>query len=228
MQIGDYQINKKNVAAFIQGNVRNLKEKLGDDFFKNPPHIREQVIWRMSRANPDCINSGKCVACKCDTPALFYADKGCERNPNPCYPAMMNKELWEVFKNEGEIKMEEIEKVETHLGLPVEISPSTFEFGEIEEGEVIDCEFEFKNICDETIIITNVRTDCGCTTPTYKKEPIPSNESTTLKVSFNSRARLGIIKKGFTVYYTKFPQDPKGSRAYTRRALFDGKVTPKK
>ena len=47
-----------------------------------------------------------------------------------------------------------------------------YNFGTIPEGPAVSTDFEFKNIGTEPIILSGVQASCGCTTPTWPKEPI--------------------------------------------------------
>ena len=83
-----------------------------------------------------------------------------------------------------------LNEITTTTGLTkIEFQESTFEFGEIEEGEKIKNVFIFKNTGTEPLIITNAKGSCGCTIPMYPKEPIMPGESADLLVEFNSKGK---------------------------------------
>jgi hypothetical protein len=63
-----------------------------------PEYIMEQIEWRKTKA-PNCLSLGYCTYCGCDTPALFYEDRGCKDPDKQCYPKIMSKKEWENFKN---------------------------------------------------------------------------------------------------------------------------------
>lgn len=69
------------------------------------------------------------------------------------------------------------------------------EFGRIHEGEVIEYEFSFTNSGKKNVLITKAEASCGCTIPTYPKEPIAPNESGMIKVEFNSSGKFGHNEK---------------------------------
>lgn len=69
------------------------------------------------------------------------------------------------------------------------------EFGRIHEGEVIEYEFSFTNTGKKHVLITKAEASCGCTIPTYPKEPIAPNESSIIKVQFNSSGKFGHNEK---------------------------------
>jgi len=60
-------------------------------------------------------------------------------------------------------------------------------------------EFVFKNTGKEPIIITNVQSSCGCTVPTYPKEPINASKTGNISVSYDTK-REGSFTKTITVY----------------------------
>src|SRR5580698_10167170 len=62
---------------------------------------------------------------------------------------------------------------------PVMIFPEeSFTFGEVPEGPQVTHEFKFTNTGKEPLVLSNVKASCGCTTPSWPKEPIlPGKES---------------------------------------------------
>lgn len=65
-------------------------------------HIREQIRWRISVMDSDCFTQGSCKICGCDTTALQMANKQCGK---PCYPKMMGKTEWYIYKYFKKIKL---------------------------------------------------------------------------------------------------------------------------
>ncbi len=60
------------------------------------------------------------------------------------------------------------------------------------------CEFKFTNIGKEPLILTNVRSSCGCTVPKWPREPILPGQSDIIKVEYKTN-RIGRINKTITV-----------------------------
>lgn len=58
--------------------------------------------------------------------------------------------------------------------------------------------FKFQNTGNEPLLITNVKTTCGCTVPSYSKEPILPGESGEIKINYKTN-RLGAFTKSITV-----------------------------
>jgi hypothetical protein len=72
-------------------------------------------------------------------------------------------------------------------------------FGVITEGEQVETTFTFKNEGKANLIISEARGDCGCTVPSYPKEPISPGKEGKITVSFNSSGKVGENTKRVTV-----------------------------
>ena len=73
------------------------------------------------------------------------------------------------------------------------------DFGELESGKVVDMEYKFKNTGDETLIIKNISSSCGCTVTKVEKKEYKPGEEGTIPVKFFSRGYNGKIVKTITV-----------------------------
>ena len=74
-----------------------------------------------------------------------------------------------------------------------------FNFGTIKQGDAATHEFTFVNVGKEPIIITSAQGSCGCTVPTWPKEPIAKGEKSVIKVTFNSAGKMGMQDKTVTI-----------------------------
>lgn len=74
-------------------------------------------------------------------------------------------------------------------------------FGSIEYDSDGNCIFAFKNEGDKPLIISKVNTSCGCTTPSYSKEPIQPGQSGEVKAHYDTK-RVGSFHKTLTVVFT--------------------------
>lgn len=61
------------------------------------------------------------------------------------------------------------------------------------------CEFKFTNTGKEPLILTNVRSSCGCTVPKWPREPILPGQSEVIHVEYKT-TRIGRINKSITVH----------------------------
>ncbi len=86
------------------------------------------------------------------------------------------------------------------LGSPIiEFDKSEFDFGTINEGDVVDGEFIVANKGKTDLIITDAKASCGCTVPEWPEEAIKPGDSAKIKFSFNSRGRAGKQSKTITL-----------------------------
>jgi len=74
-----------------------------------------------------------------------------------------------------------------------------FDFGIIAKGANAECIFPFVNISQAPVIITDVEASCGCTSPSWTKEPITPGNTGQIKVKYNTNI-AGIFTKTIMVY----------------------------
>lgn len=72
------------------------------------------------------------------------------------------------------------------------------DYGTIKQGADGGCEFKFTNTGKEPLIISNAVGSCGCTVPTYPKEPILKGQSAVIKVHYDTK-RVGGFTKNVTI-----------------------------
>jgi hypothetical protein len=81
----------------------------------------------------------------------------------------------------------------------IEFNEEVHEFGEIPEGPKATHEFHFTNTGNSPLILTNVRTSCGCTSPFWPREPIAPGESSKISVEYNTQNRVGPFNRSVTI-----------------------------
>ena len=72
------------------------------------------------------------------------------------------------------------------------------DYGTIKQGADGGCEFRFKNTGKEPLVISNAKGSCGCTVPTWPKEPIMKGQTGTIKVHYDTK-RVGAFTKTVTI-----------------------------
>ena len=91
-------------------------------------------------------------------------------------------------------------------GMHLSINEMTHDFGTHPQYTQTEFEFNIKNDSTLALVISNISTSCGCTTPTYSKRPVKSGKIATVKVAYDA-SRIGIFSK--TIYvYTNFSTEP--------------------
>ena len=73
------------------------------------------------------------------------------------------------------------------------------DFGTIAEGPAAEYEFTFTNTGKEPIIKQHVQASCGCTTPSYSKDPILPGKTGAIKASYNTVGRPNAFSKTITI-----------------------------
>ena len=66
-------------------------------------------------------------------------------------------------------------------------------------GEKIEYAFKFTNTGKTDLIVTNATATCGCTIPSYPKEPIKPGSSGLIRVLFDSKGKTGVQQKAITI-----------------------------
>jgi len=73
-------------------------------------------------------------------------------------------------------------------------------FGKIEEADgSVTYSFEFTNTGSKPLIISQVRASCGCTSPSWSKEPVLPGKKGFVSATYNPKNRPGPFNKSITV-----------------------------
>lgn len=77
---------------------------------------------------------------------------------------------------------------------------SSYDFGEIAQGEKVEHTFRFSNNGTEPLMITNITTQCGCTAPKgWPRDPIAPGDRGEITIIFDSSGKIGRVNKVATV-----------------------------
>jgi hypothetical protein len=81
----------------------------------------------------------------------------------------------------------------------IEFKSETIDYGNIAKDSNGVRVFEFTNTGDAELVISDVKSSCGCTVPEKPKGPIAPGASGEIKVKYDTK-RVGPIRKTITVY----------------------------
>lgn len=95
------------------------------------------------------------------------------------------------------VAMAQEEKVSEN-GPEIEFEKLVHDYGEVQYNGNGECEFRFTNTGNEPLILQKPKSSCGCTVPTWPKEPILPGESDVIKVTYKT-TKVGAINKSITV-----------------------------
>lgn len=134
-----------------------------------------------------------------------------------------------VSCNEGnaasKVKGENLEKAKerdakvSKEAATIKFDKTEFDFGTVNEGDIVDVEFVVSNPGTTNLIITKAQPSCGCTVPTWPKDPIKPGESAKVVAKFNTSGKPNKQIKAITL----FTNTAKGREVLTIK----GNVTPK-
>lgn len=84
-------------------------------------------------------------------------------------------------------------------GPEIKFEKESHDFGDITQGDMVEYVFAFTNVGTEPLVLSRVLTTCGCTAPSWPKEPVAPGEKGEVKVSFNSTGKMGMQNKVITI-----------------------------
>ena len=85
----------------------------------------------------------------------------------------------------------------TNTGI-FEFEQETIDYGTIEQNSDGNRKFVFKNVGNAPIVISKVKSSCGCTVPTKPEAPVLPNETAEISIKY-ATSRLGIFNKSITI-----------------------------
>lgn len=72
------------------------------------------------------------------------------------------------------------------------------DFGNLKSNENAECVFKFENKGTLPLVLSRVAASCGCTTPSWPKDPILPGKTGEIKVKYDT-SRMGMFSKTITV-----------------------------
>ena len=117
---------------------------------------------------------------------------------------------------EGDFTVKDVHIPQTAEGLSakeaekmpvISFEKTTYDFGEVVEGERLTYAFKFKNTGKSNLIIFSSEATCGCTTSQPPKAPIRPGESGEIIVTFDSKGQKGSVHKQILVGANTYPAE---------------------
>jgi len=81
----------------------------------------------------------------------------------------------------------------------IQFAETEFDFGKMKQGDQVEHVFKFTNTGNEPLIIEDAKGSCGCTVPSYPKEPIAPGATGEILVKFNSAGKSNNQQKTVTL-----------------------------
>ncbi|MCC5918994.1 MAG: DUF1573 domain-containing protein [Cryomorphaceae bacterium] len=95
-------------------------------------------------------------------------------------------------------------------GPEITFEETTIDYGTIPEKADGTRIFKFRNTGNEPLIIERAQGSCGCTVPEWPREPIMPGQSSTIKVTYDTK-RIGRISKSVKIYSNASNTDAQGT-----------------
>jgi len=103
-------------------------------------------------------------------------------------------------KTESELQNDSENTDEAKLYPKLVFSKEIHKFGVVSEGEIVVCEFYFRNTGHANLVIQSIESSCGCTAVNWDKKPIKVGEESKIIVEFDSSGRQGKQYKVLTIF----------------------------
>ena len=87
-----------------------------------------------------------------------------------------------------------------HQDAQIRFTSEEHDFGVVPYKKASGCRFEFSNPGKTVLLISDVRTSCGCTVAEWTQTPVKPGKSGTIRVKYDA-AFPGVFHKEVTVYY---------------------------
>ncbi len=122
----------------------------------------------------------------------------------------MKKILFSLFLLAGTMGLRAAEPQKTTVNVAsqqqenaakIQFETLTHDFGVFSEKEpIVKCVFKFTNVGTAPLVIHQAIASCGCTVPTYTKDPIKPGEQGVIEVTYNGTGKFpGRFTKNITV-----------------------------
>ena len=82
----------------------------------------------------------------------------------------------------------------------IKFESEVYDYGKVPINGNGMCQFKFTNTGKEPLLLTNVKASCGCTVPSWPRDPIPPGESGVIDVKYTTMSRAHTINKSITVF----------------------------
>ena len=124
----------------------------------------------------------------------------------------------------GSLSAQELEAAKTD-GAIMEFESTLVDYGSIDQHSEPLRKFIFSNAGTEPLVITAAKGSCGCTVPSYPKEPILPGASADIEVRYDTK-RIGAFTKTVTLT-TNAVNSSEAKPAGTFLLTIKGKVSAK-
>ena len=87
----------------------------------------------------------------------------------------------------------------------IQFENPVYDFGKVIQGEILSYTFHFKNVGKSSLLISGIEASCGCTTSVPPRAPIQPGEKGEIKITFDSKHKIGEISSYLIVTANTYP-----------------------
>jgi hypothetical protein len=127
----------------------------------------------------------------------LWASCNSQPNPQAAYSPLnpMNLHGVEVFTHQDSVNAPEFSK-----------EPNVYDFGTINDGDIIHHVFHFRNVGHSPLVIKNIKPSCGCTAVDFTHRPVAVSDTGSFNIQFNSKGKYGPQTKIITIFANTIPR----------------------
>jgi hypothetical protein len=97
--------------------------------------------------------------------------------------------------------------LDTNALAKISFEETVYDFGAVKDGAPVNHTFKFKNTGKAPLLITDIRTTCGCTVPEWNKKPIPPDATDVVNVKFDTKGKSDKQEKKITILANTIPSE---------------------
>lgn len=82
----------------------------------------------------------------------------------------------------------------------LKLNQSSYDFGNVEEGKVVDVKIGFRNEGKSVLVISDVKTSCGCAAALLSSKSLKPGETGNIRIELDTADREGKLTRTVTLY----------------------------
>jgi len=88
----------------------------------------------------------------------------------------------------------------------IKFEKTEYDFGtNVEKDDTLWYSFTYKNIGNEPLVISDIKTACDCTLADWLKKPVMPGQTGVIKAGYKYKGKIGTYNKSLTIYANTTP-----------------------
>lgn len=136
---------------------------------------------------------------------ILVGQLSCAEAPEPAVPEVAGPESTNASLIRNPVASPDAAPQDSNQVARMVFEEPEYQFGEVREGTVVRHTFRFRNAGRQPLLITDARSTCGCTVPSYPEQPIAPGATGEVEVVFNTTHKYGRQRKPVTLTANTYP-----------------------